>query len=294
MNNGRYIAGRHDQFRRMVLKGMAALGITAMAVGSIPGSASAESLLDKIKNGETIRIGYSNDAPWAFPGENNESLGISNAIILAVLKKMGATKIEPVVTEWGSLIPGLQAGRFDVISDAMYVRPERCRNVLFSDLIATVNDALVVPTGNPKDLHSLEDTRNKGVTVVTGSAFSSLKNARDIGIADDKIMQVPGYAEIIQAIKAGRADVGVGDYLGLKKAIGNDKNLALAEPYTQSSKPGNPAFAFPLSEKAAVDSFNAAMKGYIGSDEMMASVSKYGFDKSMLPGDSKTADLCKD
>ncbi|RWI34673.1 MAG: ectoine/hydroxyectoine ABC transporter substrate-binding protein EhuB [Mesorhizobium sp.] len=273
---------------------MAAVCMAAVTMVSVVAPASAESLLEKIKSGETVRIGYSNDAPWAYSGGSNEPLGISNTVILAVLKRMGATKIEPVVTEWGSLIPGLQAGRFDIISDAMYVNPERCHNVLFTDPIATVTDSLVVPKDNPKGLHSLEDVRDKGMTLVTGSAFASLKNARDMGIADDKLMQVPGYAEIVQAVKAHRADVGAGDYLGLKKAISNDQSLELASPYTQSSKPGNPAFAFPLDEHAAVDAFNAAMKVYIGSDDMLASVSKYGYDKSMLPGSNKTADLCKE
>ncbi|WP_245270450.1 transporter substrate-binding domain-containing protein [Mesorhizobium ciceri] len=92
-----------------------------MAIGLVAGSASAGSLLDKIKKGEPIRIGYSNDAPWAYSGSNNEPLGISNTIMLAVLKKMGAGKVELVSAEWGALIPGLQAGRFDLIADAMGV-----------------------------------------------------------------------------------------------------------------------------------------------------------------------------
>ncbi|KUM23904.1 ectoine/hydroxyectoine ABC transporter substrate-binding protein EhuB [Mesorhizobium loti] len=275
------------------MTGIAALGMAAMAIVSVAASASGESLLEKIKNGETVRIGFSNDPPNAYSGDNNEPIGFTNTIMLAVLKKMGATKIEPVVTEWGSLIPGLQAGRYDVISDAMYVRPERCHNVLFSDLIYVGKYALAVSTGNPKGLHSLEDVRDKGAILVTGSAFASLKNARDVGIADDKILQVPGYAEIVQAVKAGRADAGSGDYLGMKKAISNDKGLELANPYTHSAKPDYAAFAFNSNDQASVDAFNAAMKGYFGSDEMLASVGKYGFDKSMLPEGIKAADLCK-
>ncbi|WP_348628414.1 transporter substrate-binding domain-containing protein [Mesorhizobium sp. WSM3862] len=69
--------------------------------------------------------------------------------------------MEPVVTEWGSLIPGLQADRFDIITDSMFILPERCRNVLFTDLIATIPTAAAVPKGNPKDLHSYEDIRDK-------------------------------------------------------------------------------------------------------------------------------------
>jgi polar amino acid transport system substrate-binding protein len=40
---------------------MAALGIAALTPGAIGGSASAQSLLEKIKNGDTIRLGFSNE-----------------------------------------------------------------------------------------------------------------------------------------------------------------------------------------------------------------------------------------
>lgn len=105
--------------RRAILRGMAALGIAAMAILSFAGSTSARSLLDKIKNGETIRIGFSNEIPWAYPGEKNKPLGFVNAMTLDILKRLGTTNVEPVVTEWGSLIPGLQAGRFDIITGGM-------------------------------------------------------------------------------------------------------------------------------------------------------------------------------
>ncbi|TIQ17700.1 MAG: transporter substrate-binding domain-containing protein [Mesorhizobium sp.] len=192
------------------------------------------------------------------------------------------------------LIPGLQARRFDIITDAMYIRPERCRNVLFAEPIATVTDALVVPKGNPNGLHSYVDVRDKGLTFVTGTGFQAVKLAREVGIAEEKTLQVAGYPEIVQAVKAGRADAGSGEYLGLKRAIGNDDRLELAHPYTPPAKAGYPAFAFPLNEQAAVDAFNAVLKDYLGSDQMMESVGKYGYDKSLLPDGTTTADLCKE
>ena len=50
--------------RRAILKGMAALGIAALTLGTYAGSASAQSLLEKIKSGETIRIGFIKDERW--------------------------------------------------------------------------------------------------------------------------------------------------------------------------------------------------------------------------------------
>ncbi|WP_245322538.1 ectoine/hydroxyectoine ABC transporter substrate-binding protein EhuB [Mesorhizobium sp. WSM3882] len=279
--------------RGAILTGMTALGLAVMAIATFVSSASALSLLDKIRNGDTIRIGYSNDAPWAFPGENKEPLGLQNVIALEVLKKLGVSKVESVVTEWGSLVPGLQAGRFDIITDGMYILPERCRNVLFTEPVASIPAGMAVTKGNPKGLHSYQDVRDKGMTFVTGVGYRAVKNAQEVGIPDEKIMQVAGNVEIVQAIKAGRADAGVGDYLGIKQAISNEDGLEMADPFAQYEKPGYPAFAFRLDESMAVEAINAQLKDYLGSEEMMKSVSKYGYNKSTLPDGSKTTNLCK-
>ncbi|RWJ38933.1 transporter substrate-binding domain-containing protein [Mesorhizobium sp.] len=280
-------------FKSAVLKGIAALGIAAMAVASFAGLASAESLLDRIKNGDTIRLGFTNEPLSAYPGANNEPLGLVNAITLDVLKKMGTTNVESVVTDWAALVPGLQAGRIDVITGGMWIKPERCRNVLFSEPIAAVNDALVVPKGNPEDVHSLHDVRDKGLTFVTGAGYTGVKLAQDLGIAEDKIMQVAGPPEIVQAVKVGRAAAGGLFSMTAHHFAENDPAIEVADPYTSSGPNEHPAIAFSLNEQAAVDAFNAVLKDYIGSDEMMEAVGKYGYTKTMLPDGTTTAEACK-
>ncbi|MER8899564.1 ectoine/hydroxyectoine ABC transporter substrate-binding protein EhuB [Mesorhizobium sp. M0676] len=285
---------RNDPLRRAILRAIAALGIAALAIAPFAGLASAQSLLDKIKNGETVRIGFSNENPWAYPGTNNEPLGFVNAMTIDILKKLGTTKVEPVVTEWGSLIPGLQAGRFDIITGGMYITPERCRNVMFTDPIVTPITALIVPKGNPEGLHSYQNVRDKGLTFVTGSGWSEVSNAQTIGIPDDKVMQVAGAVEVVQAVKAGRAAVGGGDYWTMKRFADEDDSIELADPFTQPVEPPSSALAFLPNQQASVDAFNAVLKDYLGSDEMMKSVGKYGYTKANLPPESHTtAGLCK-
>ncbi|MFQ5566575.1 MAG: ectoine/hydroxyectoine ABC transporter substrate-binding protein EhuB, partial [Paracoccaceae bacterium] len=62
-----------------VLKGVAVLCATAFAMGALASTASAESLLERAKSGEPVRIGFANEVPWAYPGENNAPLGFANA-----------------------------------------------------------------------------------------------------------------------------------------------------------------------------------------------------------------------
>ncbi len=127
---------------------------TAIAAGIVLGASAvaavAGPLMDRIKAGETIRIGFANEVPFAYPGADGSPMGFVNAEAMGVLAKMGYTKIEPVQTEWGGLIPGLQAGRFDIITGGMNILKARCENIAFSEPMATVGDAFIVAKGNPK------------------------------------------------------------------------------------------------------------------------------------------------
>ena len=121
--------------KRFWSKAIVVLAVGAMGAGLSLGSASAASLLEKAKAGETVRIGFANENPWAYPGDNNVPRGFVNAIAIGILNEMGITKIQPVVTDWGGLIPGLKANRFDVITGGMYILKSRCENINFSDPI---------------------------------------------------------------------------------------------------------------------------------------------------------------
>jgi ABC-type amino acid transport substrate-binding protein len=94
---------------------------------------------------------------------------------------MGHTNIEPVQTEWGGLIPGLQAGRFDIITGGMNILAARCENVAFSEPMARIGDGFLVPAGNPKGIGNYDDIRESGAVMVTGAGYSNIEAARTRG-----------------------------------------------------------------------------------------------------------------
>ena len=135
------------------------VAVTAVVIG-LSGLAGAGDLLERAKAGETIKIGYANDPPYAFPSEKGEPSGSLQLIAVEVLKRMGITKIEGVLTEWSGLIPGLNARRFDVLTAGMYIKPKRCENVLFSEPTGVFAESLLVKKGNPMNIHSYQDIAN--------------------------------------------------------------------------------------------------------------------------------------
>ncbi|MGD9290935.1 MAG: ectoine/hydroxyectoine ABC transporter substrate-binding protein EhuB [Desulfobacterales bacterium] len=269
--------------------------VVAFALVGFVTVANADSIMDRVNSGKTIRLGFATEIPWAYPGDNQEPLGFVNAITLGVLESMGYTNIEPVVTEWGGLIPGLKANRFDIITGGMYILKSRCENVNFSEPIGVFGECFIVPKGNPKGLQSYQDIKNKDATIVTGAGYSTIENAKKEGVPEKNIMTVPGNTEILAAVKAGRADAGGVTYFS---ALHLSKESGGAVEPTDPTK--NPEWTFNWvgigfrkSDTEFLAAFNKALKQYIGSDEMMKAVEQYGYSKSQLPGDVTTAYVCE-
>lgn len=280
--------------RRVVSKGITALAALGMILGLSSVEATAGALLDKVKGGEPIRLGFANEVPWAYPGENNAPKGFVNAIALGILDEMGITDIEPVVTEWGGLIPGLNANRFDVITGGMYILNSRCKNVAFSDPIAVVGDAFIVQKGNPKNIQTYEDIKAKGAILVTGAGYNIVEVAKRKGISPSNIMEVPGPTEILAAVRAGRADAGGVTYFTAQNlAQKGGGAVAVTDPTKLPEETMNwVGIAFRKSDTDFLAEFNKALNDYLGSDEMMKDVADYPYTKANLPGDATTEYAC--
>lgn len=268
--------------------------LAGVALGATTVAAFAGPLMDRINAGQTIRIGFANEIPFAYPGDDGSPKGFVNAEVLGVLAKMGYTNIEPVQTDWGGLIPGLQAGRFDIITGGMNILKSRCENIAFSDPMARIGDAFIVAAGNPKGIGNYTDIKDAGAVMVTGAGYSNIEAAKAAGVEEANIMQVPGPTEILAAVKAGRADAGAGTYFTMKQlAASSDGAVDVTDPGAMPEDTMNWAgVGFRKEDQDFLDNFNAAQKDYLGSPEMLEAVKEYGYDEATLPGDKTTEWVC--
>jgi len=204
---------------------------------------------------------------------------------------MGYDNIEPVVTDWGGLIPGLKAGRFDIITGGMYILKERCENVAFSEPMAKVGDILIVPAGNEMNLHNMDDIAAAGASLVTGAGYNSIKVAKEAGV--ETIMEVPGPTEILAAVRAGRADAGAVTYFTGANLVAGLDDVELSDASKQPDDGANwVGIGFSQDDTEFLAAFNAAQAAFLGSEAMLASVAEYGYGEGALPDDSTTEWVC--
>ena len=71
--------------------------------------------LTKPRSTGVARIGFSNEFPFAVRGPDGNVSGVEYDLPVMAFTRLGVVKVKPVATDFRGLIPGLSAGRFDII-----------------------------------------------------------------------------------------------------------------------------------------------------------------------------------
>jgi polar amino acid transport system substrate-binding protein len=262
-----------------------------------------ETTFERVMREGVVRVGFANENPYAFAKPDGTLSGEAVEVARAVFQNLGIPEMEGVLTEFGSLIPGLQAGRFDVITAGMYVKPERCEQVLFADPEYSIGEALIVGAGNPFDLHSYEDiAANPEVRVGTGQGYFEEQYMMSVGVSEDQISLFPDDPSGMAALQAGQIDAWTGTAPTLMKLLETtgDPNFELADPFSQpiidgASVAGFGAAAFRYEDIDFRNAFNAELQKLKESGELLELTGQFeGFSSQTLPGDTKTTDICPD
>lgn len=262
-----------------------------------------ESTLERARREGVVRVGFANENPYAYAKPDGTLSGEAVEVARAVFKNLGIEEMEGVLTQFGSLIPGLQAGRFDVITAGMYVNPKRCEQVLFADPEYKIGEALIVEAGNPLNLHSYEDiAANPEVKVGTGAGYLENDMMKAVGVSEDQIVNFPDDPSGMAGLQAGQIDAWTGTRPTLIKLlqVTDDPNFELADPFEQPVIEGAPAInfgaaAFRFEDADFRNAFNAELRKLKESGELLDLIGQFeGFDEGALPGDTTAKDLCPD
>src|SRR3546814_16973734 len=108
----------------------------------------SQSTLEKAREAGFIRIGFANEAPYGFATPDGKLTGEAPEVAKAVLKKMGINEVDGVLTEFGSLIPGLKTGSFTIISHGMFITTAPRNDGAFSGPHSHLGQALPAQEGN--------------------------------------------------------------------------------------------------------------------------------------------------
>ncbi|MEV6736760.1 ectoine/hydroxyectoine ABC transporter substrate-binding protein EhuB [Streptomyces sp. NPDC051104] len=294
-----YDPGQPGTTRRSLLAGVAAFGALGAAGCSRVAAASSTpggDLLSRLRAQGVVRLGIAGEIPFGYIDKNGRLTGEAPELARVVFKRLGIDRVQPVPTEFGSLIPGLNSQQFDVVSAGMYITPERCRQVIFADPDYQMLDAFIVRKGNPKGLHDYKDVVAKKAKLATGTGYAEIQYAVEAGYKQSDMLIVTDQVAGLNAVEAGRVDVFAGTALTVREVVKKSSKAEATKPFAPLVK-GKPhvdggAFAFRPTETRLRDAFNAELRKMKASGELFRILRPFGFTKAELT-DMTAKELCR-
>lgn len=120
------------------------------------------------------------------------------------------------VTDFSTIVPGLQAHRWDVILSSLNVTPDRAKKVNFISYM-NVGQSIVVRMGNPQHIETLADLSGKNVAVQVATTEAASVDAENKILAKQhkpliNLKTFPEDTTALQGVQQGRFVADLEDY----------------------------------------------------------------------------------
>lgn len=193
------------------------------ALAALKADGTAQKIVDKYISGvehdltfqqnaegkeELIMATNANFPPYEYY-ENDQVVGIDAEMAAAIADYLDM-KLTIVDTEFGSIIGGVQTGKYDMGMAGMTITEDRLESVNFTDSYATGVQVVIVPEDSPiTDLDVLLDPEadyKVGVQQDTTGDIYMSDTAENGGVGEDRVVRYKAGADAIQALITGKVD----------------------------------------------------------------------------------------
>lgn len=260
--------------------------LACVAITLFAGAAVAQDCTPKISDDHLIKPGHLVMAtsptlpPMAYADQQGVLKGLRIELGYEIAKRL-CLKPEYISTEYATMVPGLQGGRWDMINAGLFVTAER-RKILF--MIPYENLAISISTavGASEPITKVDDLAGKAVsTDIGGYAERKIKELNEDfkkrGLAPMTINLFDNYATVYQALRAGQVQAAVSiDPVAKQYQDRGEFTHALSGMYPT---PGSLSFG----NKDVADAVSAALKEMKADGALEKLMGGYGV--SIAPGD---------
>ncbi|MFQ6395797.1 transporter substrate-binding domain-containing protein [Nocardia sp. KC 131] len=262
----------------------AALLIAGCGSGSGGSAASGAAPAGLLRGGEVRVCTDPEYAPMEYfeDGNTTDPVGFDSDAARA-LADLWKVKVTWQVTSFDGLMPGLQAGRCDVLWSALYVSPERTKVADATPFLRT-GPGLIVRTGE-KTITGAADLAGKTVAVQGGGANEQTlqrlsEKLQAEGKASITIQAYPKTAETVAAVTNGKADALIETDVAVVDMVGKSNHALTAIPAVFAADTVFGVFTkkgSPLSAPVA-----AAVRTLVENGSLAKIATEYGLDPARI------------
>lgn len=293
--------GRRDALR-LGGAGLAAVGLAActrVGGGGEGGGETGGSTLERLREQGFVTVGLANEIPFGFIDGSGSPAGQSPAVAQAVFEELGVPEIQPTPVPWDGLIPGLNANRFDCLAAGVFITPERCGQVAFSEPTATSPEAFLVKEGNPDDIRhftSFKDNPDLKLAVLNGSVEQTYADYFEV--PKDQQELIPDQTTGYELLDSGRVDaismLNVSHTYLLKDRGGPfEVTEAFFPEMNGKEEKGWGGLCVRQEDTELLEEINRVIAEFKESGRLLELGEEWGFTEADLPDDATTAELCE-
>lgn len=216
-----------------MLKKLSVIALSALALATSTVAVAKDSLLDRINNHGTVTVGTEGTyAPFTYHDESGKLTGYDVEVTRAVAAKLGF-KVEFKETNWDSMLAGLKADRFDLVSNQVALTtPERQATFDKSEPY-NWSGAVLVANDNETHIKNVEDVKGlKAAQSITSNYGELAQKYHAV------IVPVDGLAQSLLVIKQKRADFTFNDSLAVLDYLKKNPNSGLKIFWASNDKVG--------------------------------------------------------
>ena len=277
-----------------------ATGLVASTLSFFGAATTQAVTLQEIQERDEIRIAVANEIPYGFMDLSGNAKGVGPEVAQHIAKTLGISNVKWETAAFGSLIPGLKAGRFDMVAAEMAILPQRCQQVLFSEPNSSYGEGLLVAQGNPKKLNAFEQFAQGELNVAIMAGADQLEMLQALGVPDARMVTIANNADAISTVATGRADAYAATSLTVAELAAKSNKVEAANPFNDPVINGEEVrswggFTFAQGSETLQQAVNDALAKFKETDDWKSILQNYGFSPTDINASFKktTAQLCE-
>ena len=190
-----------------------------------------DGLAREVEAAHLLKVASSNDPPILYAGKDGKLTVLSTTCFVRSSTKRASLNvaIQPVYVPFSSVIPALNSGRVDAISDTMAITAAREKQMGFTVPVFNNQEDVVVAKGNPLGIHSYSDVRGHTCGTYLGTIWVTW--CKDVGASSSQVY--PTETALVEAVGAKRIDAAFIDVISAGYLVRTNPNVdaELANPY---------------------------------------------------------------
>ena len=253
-------------------------------------AANTGNTLQAAKEKGVLVVASSNDAPFAYlDAKNNKAFsGIDAEIITEIAKRLGIAKVEMKHVPFENLLIELNNGSVDMVTDAMYIKPERLSKAYFTNQWYREGEAVVIKKDSA--IKTKEDLKDKTIGGQKGMTFleTAQKWQQEGKVKEVKVFN--SQAELMMAVNTGKIDACITDGIvaGYTLKQNADLDLRIMEPYEPESS-GVIGAAIRFADKELLTAVNDELEKMRADGTLKAIYDKYNLPENYRVLDAAAA-----